>query len=204
MVIQCLRMFCFQEQVLSKLWSKLLTRLTAIRKVCARSNRNCTIPQSSKTSWGTFACSAAGEERKRKKYIIDFTIAYPEAKALGVTELCLNTFTPRCFKVFCRVHPLEGVPTQGDATRKWLYDRWQEKEQLLTEFYGTDTYKEASAGSSDFLRKWEKRAPTRSLKYTTAEMFAFHAFWMLLASVLFVVLSSFYQVAMPVVTPYIQ
>ena len=132
-----------------------------------------------------------GDDQKKKKQIVDLTIACPEARALGITELTLNTLQPRCFKVFCRVYPLEGVPTQDDALRHWLYARWQEKDDLLAEFYRTDTFPQAPATSDDLLRKWEVRAPMRKLKYSCTEMLKFHAFWAALAFVSFGVGSMF-------------
>lgn len=85
--------------------------------------------------------SYLNETRPPIKFVVDVTLAYESAKAVGLHDLCLAYREPAPIRVHYRVYKTEEVPWHIDkALRDWLYARWSEKERLLEDFYKTGVF----------------------------------------------------------------
>eukprot|EP00012_Vannella_robusta_P001024 CAMPEP_0206183086 /NCGR_PEP_ID=MMETSP0166-20121206/435_1 /ASSEMBLY_ACC=CAM_ASM_000260 /TAXON_ID=95228 /ORGANISM="Vannella robusta, Strain DIVA3 518/3/11/1/6" /LENGTH=273 /DNA_ID=CAMNT_0053597887 /DNA_START=177 /DNA_END=998 /DNA_ORIENTATION=- len=68
--------------------------------------------------------------------LYDLTIAYGGRNHEPPTPLdmgCGNYGNPILF--YCKRYPMEDLPTDEEGLKNWLFDRWQEKEELLTYFH---------------------------------------------------------------------
>jgi len=76
----------------------------------------------------------------RLKWVIDLTIAYPNGKPLDImTIFCASV--PPCSTVFhYRCYPILEVPTDNEALKQWVYDRYIEKESMLETYYKTGKF----------------------------------------------------------------
>lgn len=105
--------------------------------------------------------------KKTLKYIIDITVAYPDAKPLDLGDIVLGLRKScsthmlyrlyRCSEVSHHIFILSlfnlffkeliqklfcsfKVPREEEPLTKWLYDRFVEKEELLENFYNTGSF----------------------------------------------------------------
>ncbi|XP_036883548.1 LOW QUALITY PROTEIN: acyl-CoA:lysophosphatidylglycerol acyltransferase 1 [Sturnira hondurensis] len=89
---------------------------------------------------------AGGDARKRDskskglQWIIDTTIAYPEAKPIDIQTWILGYRKPTVTHVHYRIFPIKDVPLETDDLSDWLYQRFIEKEDLLSHFYKTGAF----------------------------------------------------------------
>lgn len=74
------------------------------------------------------------------KWAIDITIGYPNVQPIGLPSTITMLTDPCKIFVHYRKFPIEEVPLETTALTQWLYDRFQEKEELLKEFYQTGTF----------------------------------------------------------------
>jgi lysophosphatidylglycerol acyltransferase 1 len=71
------------------------------------------------------------------KWILDVTIAYPEAEPMSLSDICFATRAPFNTTVVYRLFPANRVPRDPALAADWLYSRWQEKEEILSTFYAS-------------------------------------------------------------------
>ncbi|KFO56617.1 Acyl-CoA:lysophosphatidylglycerol acyltransferase 1, partial [Corvus brachyrhynchos] len=79
------------------------------------------------------------KESKSKglQWVIDTTIAYPKAEPIDIQTWILGYRQPTVTHVHYRIFPVKDVPAEPEALTNWLYQRFIEKEDLLTHFYET-------------------------------------------------------------------
>ncbi|KAJ7422984.1 hypothetical protein BTVI_11517 [Pitangus sulphuratus] len=80
------------------------------------------------------------KESKAKglQWVIDTTIAYPKGEPIDIQTWILGYRQPTVTHVHYRIFPVKDVPAEPEALTDWLYQRFIEKEDLLTHFYETD------------------------------------------------------------------
>lgn len=66
---------------------------------------------------------------------MDITIAYPNGWPIDLSHIVFGNRTPCRTTLFYRVYPIKEIPQDSEALKKWLIDRWSEKEQMLGYFY---------------------------------------------------------------------
>ncbi|XP_072503995.1 acyl-CoA:lysophosphatidylglycerol acyltransferase 1 isoform X2 [Notamacropus eugenii] len=74
---------------------------------------------------------------KGLQWIIDTTIAYSKAEPIDIQTWILGYRRPTVTHVHYRIFPIKDVPMESDALVNWLYQRFIEKEDLLSHFYET-------------------------------------------------------------------
>lgn len=77
---------------------------------------------------------------KGLQWIIDTTIAYSEAKPIDIQTWILGYRKPTVTHVHYRIFPIKDVPLETDDLSDWLYQRFVEKEDLLSHFYKTGAF----------------------------------------------------------------
>ncbi|KAM7336725.1 acyl-CoA:lysophosphatidylglycerol acyltransferase 1 isoform X1 [Alexandromys fortis] len=85
---------------------------------------------------------AKGLECKSRglQWIIDATIAYPNAEPIDIQTWILGYRKPTVTHVHYRIFPIKDVPLETDDLARWLYQRFIEKEDLLSHFYRTGAF----------------------------------------------------------------
>ncbi|XP_064111597.1 acyl-CoA:lysophosphatidylglycerol acyltransferase 1-like isoform X2 [Macrobrachium nipponense] len=74
------------------------------------------------------------------KYLLDVTIAYPGGRPIDLQTI-FGGWRPSCDTVFYyRKFNIEEVPRERDALESWLFQRYQEKEDILQEYYNTGRF----------------------------------------------------------------
>ncbi|XP_072219030.1 acyl-CoA:lysophosphatidylglycerol acyltransferase 1 isoform X1 [Leuresthes tenuis] len=79
-------------------------------------------------------------KRKGLQWVIDVTIAYPEAKPMDIQTWIFGYRPPTVTHVHYRMYPIKEVPVEAEALTDWLYQRFVEKEDLLAHFYDTGSF----------------------------------------------------------------
>ncbi|XP_055376139.1 acyl-CoA:lysophosphatidylglycerol acyltransferase 1-like isoform X2 [Condylostylus longicornis] len=95
----------------------------------ANTNIGCTSSNNNKNS-----------ENSLLEYILDITIAYPNAIPLDLPNIVHGIRKPCTTYMLYRLYKVSNIPKDGEALTKWLYDRFVEKEQLLERFYQTGQF----------------------------------------------------------------
>ncbi|XP_074753267.1 acyl-CoA:lysophosphatidylglycerol acyltransferase 1 isoform X2 [Athene noctua] len=82
------------------------------------------------------------KESKSKglQWVIDTTIAYPKGEPIDIQTWILGYRQPTVTHVHYRIFPVKDVPAEPEALTHWLYQRFIEKEDLLTHFYETGAF----------------------------------------------------------------
>ncbi|XKL61848.1 hypothetical protein PGB90_001681 [Kerria lacca] len=76
----------------------------------------------------------------RLQWILDITVAYPDAVPLDLPTIIMGYRRP-CKTYLCyRLYPSSQVPRDHENMTKWLFDRWVEKEKMLETFYQTGEF----------------------------------------------------------------
>ncbi|XP_051004105.1 acyl-CoA:lysophosphatidylglycerol acyltransferase 1 isoform X1 [Acomys russatus] len=85
---------------------------------------------------------ARGLECKSRglQWIIDTTIAYPKAEPIDIQTWILGYRRPTVTHVHYRIFPIGDVPLETEDLTSWLYQRFIEKEALLSHFYKTGAF----------------------------------------------------------------
>ncbi|XP_043075533.1 acyl-CoA:lysophosphatidylglycerol acyltransferase 1 [Puntigrus tetrazona] len=86
--------------------------------------------------------SPPGQSNKAKglQWVIDVTIAYPNAKPMDIQTWIFGYRDPTVTHVHYRTYPIKDVPVESEALTDWLYQRFVEKEKLLAHFYKTGAF----------------------------------------------------------------
>ncbi|XP_054282317.1 acyl-CoA:lysophosphatidylglycerol acyltransferase 1-like [Macrosteles quadrilineatus] len=139
-------------------------------------------------------CRSAEEKSKQTndntksselKWVLDITIAYPGGHPIWVTDIAWASRTP-CNVIFLyRLFPASQLPSDPDLVTRWLYGRWQEKDEILTKFYST--------GSIPVEEVCKNPIPPRLLTQNPLEQFAIHVFFLLSSYVLYKVYFLFFD-----------
>ncbi|XP_031195008.1 acyl-CoA:lysophosphatidylglycerol acyltransferase 1 isoform X2 [Mastomys coucha] len=82
-----------------------------------------------------FECKSRGLQ-----WIIDTTIAYPKAEPIDIQTWILGYRKPTVTHVHYRIFPIGDVPLETEDLTSWLYQRFIEKEDLLSHFYKTGAF----------------------------------------------------------------
>ncbi|XP_042741571.1 acyl-CoA:lysophosphatidylglycerol acyltransferase 1 isoform X2 [Lagopus leucura] len=77
---------------------------------------------------------------KGLQWVIDATIAYPKGEPIDIQTWILGYRQPTVTHVHYRIFPIKDVPAEPEALSQWLYQRFIEKEDLLTHFYKTGAF----------------------------------------------------------------
>ncbi|XP_006820482.1 acyl-CoA:lysophosphatidylglycerol acyltransferase 1-like [Saccoglossus kowalevskii] len=81
--------------------------------------------------------------KRQVKWIIDMTIGYPgypDIKPMNVQTWVCGWREPCQTVVHYRYYPINDVPVDEDGLMRWLYQRFEEKEELLLHFYKTGKF----------------------------------------------------------------
>ncbi|KAJ8311057.1 hypothetical protein KUTeg_011391 [Tegillarca granosa] len=92
---------------------------------------------SSSTSNGLVA--GTNSSARPVKWIIDMTIGYPNAEPLDLHGMCIGYWSPRDIRVHYKAYPVDDIPHDTEGLTKWLYQRYIDKEHMLSEFYKSNT-----------------------------------------------------------------
>ncbi|XP_063774322.1 acyl-CoA:lysophosphatidylglycerol acyltransferase 1 isoform X2 [Pseudophryne corroboree] len=82
----------------------------------------------------------AGRKPKGLQWIIDTTIGYPNADPMDIQTWILGYRPPTVTHVYYRIYSIKDVPMETEALTDWLYQRFVEKEELLSHFYETGAF----------------------------------------------------------------
>jgi len=75
------------------------------------------------------------------RWVIDVTIAYPEAgRPLHLLSLMAQWRPPCAIYIYYRVYPVDQVPTEPKQLTTWLYDLFITKNAALDEYYRTGQF----------------------------------------------------------------
>ncbi|XP_058131151.1 acyl-CoA:lysophosphatidylglycerol acyltransferase 1 isoform X2 [Dasypus novemcinctus] len=78
---------------------------------------------------------------KGLQWVIDTTIAYPKAEPIDIQTWILGYRKPTVTHVHYRIFPIKDVSLEtDDDLADWLYQRFIEKEDLLSHFYKTGAF----------------------------------------------------------------
>lgn len=76
-----------------------------------------------------------GNKHNGIEWVVDMTLAYPNAEAIDMPGICIGWWEPRNIHVHYRAYPLSDIPANLEGRTAWLYDRYTEKELILDNFY---------------------------------------------------------------------
>lgn len=82
------------------------------------------------------------------KWVIDVTIGYPGGEPADLPSTITMLKDAVKVHIYYRKYPIEEVPIDSESLTKWLYDRFVEKEHLLSEFYRTGSFPQPSSSPS--------------------------------------------------------
>ncbi|XP_078462064.1 acyl-CoA:lysophosphatidylglycerol acyltransferase 1 [Lampetra planeri] len=110
-------------------------------------------------AWETPKDGARGDARGATeagmRWVIDVTIAYPNADPMDIQTWVLGYRPPITTHVHYRLYPVSEVPLEMEALTKWMYQRFIEKEHLLDYFYTTGAFPAQAGETGD--------APSRAM-----------------------------------------
>ncbi|XP_070578240.1 acyl-CoA:lysophosphatidylglycerol acyltransferase 1-like [Ptychodera flava] len=81
--------------------------------------------------------------RKTLKWVVDITIGfpgYPDVRPMNLQTWVGGWREPTSTTVHYRYYPIKDVPTDPDDLTKWMYQRFVEKEHMLSHFYSTGKF----------------------------------------------------------------
>lgn len=148
------------------------------------------------TANGVIPCKQESQSnQKTLKWIIDMTIGYPGATPYNTHGMFVGYWPPRKVQIHYRVYPIGDVPTDREGLTKWMYQRYQEKEGFLHEFYT----KSKPLDESDEEKRYMSRIKRQNLEmdvivatlYYLFLLCSFIFFWSYLYSPVFRILNFF-------------
>lgn len=111
-------------------------------------------------------------ENRSVKYLIDLTLGYPDQSVLSLFGVILGTQGPRTIHAYYRYFSVENIPRDTQALTAWLYDRFVEKEFLLSELYRTGSYPDLSdQNSNNFIINQPREIHNHVSKYIYVHTF---------------------------------
>ncbi|XP_075386208.1 acyl-CoA:lysophosphatidylglycerol acyltransferase 1 isoform X2 [Tenrec ecaudatus] len=122
---------------------------------------------------------------KGLQWVIDATIAYPKAEPLDIQTWILGYRKPTVTHVHYRIFPIKDVPLETeDDLANWLYQRFIEKEDLLSHFYKTGAFPPL---------KGHKEAVSKDMTLSNMRLFLSHSFAFLSGYMWYNVIQYFYH-----------
>lgn len=93
-------------------------------------------------------CYTGDDAQRPIRWLVDMTIAYSnmEGSPPDMFGMCIGYRVPQDIHVHYRIFPVSGVPRDNDGMLRWLYNRYEEKDQLLDYF---ETHGHFPLGSSE-------------------------------------------------------
>ena len=85
----------------------------------------------------------AGHKWRPLKWVIDVTIGYADRRPLDAFNITFGNRAPCETTLHYRMYPADGVPLDPDALQTWLFQRYEEKDELLRVFYETGRFPES-------------------------------------------------------------
>ncbi|XP_076314164.1 acyl-CoA:lysophosphatidylglycerol acyltransferase 1-like isoform X2 [Tachypleus tridentatus] len=84
------------------------------------------------------------------KWVIDVTVGYPDGgQPLSLPTICIGSRPPCVTYIHYRKFPVDDIPSNNEEDlRNWLFERWEEKEVMLKEFYKTGKFPVSHLGES--------------------------------------------------------
>ena len=133
--------------------------------------------------------------QKTLKWVIDMTVGYPGANPYNSHGMFVGYWPPHQIEIHYRVYPIDEVPQDKEGLTKWMYERYQEKEVLLQEFYT----KSKPLDESDDKKRYMTRVKRHDLEvdvivailYHLLHLCSFILFWYYLYSPVFRILNYF-------------
>ncbi|KAL2770847.1 acyl-CoA:lysophosphatidylglycerol acyltransferase 1 isoform 2 [Daubentonia madagascariensis] len=125
-----------------------------------------------------------GSKSKGLQWIIDTTIAYPKAEPIDIQTWILGYRKPTVTHVHYRIFPIKDVPLETDDLTNWLYQRFIEKEDLLSHFYETGAFP---------LSKGHKEAVSREMTLSNMWIFLIQSFAFLSGYMWYNIIQYFYH-----------
>ncbi|XP_077138424.1 acyl-CoA:lysophosphatidylglycerol acyltransferase 1 [Ranitomeya variabilis] len=125
-------------------------------------------------------------DRKPKglQWVIDTTIGYPDANPMDIQTWILGYRPPMITHVYYRIYPIKDVPMETEALTDWLYQRFVEKEELLSHFYKTGAFPPLPG---------QKKAAPREMTLNNIWLFLVQSLAFLSGYMWYCVLHYFYQ-----------
>jgi len=108
----------------------------------------------------------SGVVRRKLSKLVDVTIAYPDGKPLNLFSIATGWDPPCVTHVHYRVFDVAELPADPEGLKKWMYNLYYEKEDLLANFYADGFF--PNGGS-----------PPRPLEHSGSRYLALHLFFML-------------------------
>ncbi|XP_058525141.1 acyl-CoA:lysophosphatidylglycerol acyltransferase 1 isoform X1 [Ochotona princeps] len=122
---------------------------------------------------------------KGLQWIIDTTIAYPKAEPIDIQTWILGYRKPTVTHVHYRIFPVKDVPLEtDDSLADWLYQRFIEKEDLLSHFYETGAFPPP---------KGQKEAVSREMTLSNMWIFLIQSFAFLSGYMWYNIIQYFYH-----------
>ncbi|XP_043203571.1 acyl-CoA:lysophosphatidylglycerol acyltransferase 1-like [Amphibalanus amphitrite] len=91
--------------------------------------------------------NGAGSARPSLRWVVDVTIAYPEAdRPLDLLAVMAGNRPPCNVLMYYRVYDIDQVPTDTEGLTSWLYKLFIEKDAALSEHYRTGRMPELPGG----------------------------------------------------------
>ncbi|XP_005082921.1 acyl-CoA:lysophosphatidylglycerol acyltransferase 1 isoform X1 [Mesocricetus auratus] len=118
------------------------------------------------------------------QWIIDTTIAYPNAEPIDIQTWILGYRKPTVTHVHYRMFPIKDVPLETDGLASWLYQRFIEKEALLSHFYKTGAFPPAQG---------QKEAVSREMALSNMWIFLIQSFAFLSGYLWYHIIQYFYH-----------
>ena len=84
------------------------------------------------------------------KYVIDVTIGYPEPEP---SSLNIAALPPCKTKLFYRVYPVSGIPSDQSKREDWLNTIWTEKDDILAGFKKTGEFSELGSNNNEEIKE---------------------------------------------------
>ncbi|KAM4771543.1 acyl-CoA:lysophosphatidylglycerol acyltransferase 1 [Rhinophrynus dorsalis] len=126
----------------------------------------------------------ADRKPKGLQWVIDTTIGYPNADPMDIQTWILGYRQPTVTHVYYRIYPIRDVPMETEALTDWLYQRFVEKEELLSHFYETGAFPPPEG---------QKKAVSRAMTLDNTWLFLVQSLAFLSGYMWYCVLHYFYQ-----------
>ncbi|CAO1434415.1 unnamed protein product [Diamesa hyperborea] len=119
--------------------------------------------------------------KKNLKYILDITIAYPDGEPLSLPNIVTGMRRACQTHLLYRLYRCSEVPREEEPLTAWLYDRFIEKEELLSNYYATGSFAYPSEAPPTVVHQDLLRFFLIHLFFITSSYLHFQMFVMLIA-----------------------
>ncbi|KAK6642245.1 hypothetical protein RUM44_013968 [Polyplax serrata] len=84
--------------------------------------------------------SPFASDSKKIRWLLDITIAYPQGVPLDLPTIVTGSRPPCQTFLFYRLYKCSQIPVDKDEMTNWLYQIFQEKDEMLEKFYATGVF----------------------------------------------------------------